>query len=107
VKIVDENQLKGSQAVIQILRDLSEQKTKRTDQTKIKDIWGPWQWRGAYLLKRMEEREKSKPALAAEIGSIREELDKDNYSHLSQWGAAARWAQLKTRKKNQQDKESA
>jgi hypothetical protein len=41
---------------------------------------------------------KQKPALASEINSIRDELNKDNYSSISQWGTAARWAQLETRK---------
>ncbi len=99
-------ELEGSQAVIQVLRDLTEQKTKKSEKTRNKDVWGPWQWRGAYLLKRMEEREKCRPELAREIQAIREELDEDNYSKLDQWGASARWAQLKTRKKSKDSKES-
>ncbi len=97
VRIVKE--LQGSQAVIQVLRDLAEQKTTRVKKTGNKDVWGPWQWRGAYLLKRMQEREKSHPELAGELQAIRTELDQDNYSKLNQWGAAARWAQLRTREK--------
>jgi CRISPR-associated protein Csm1 len=104
VRIVKE--LEGSQAVIQVLRDLTEQKAKKSEKTRNKDVWGPWQWHGAYLLKRMEEREKGRPELAREIKAIREELDEDNYSKLYQWGAAARWAQLKTRKKSKDTKES-
>ncbi len=96
VRIVDEKQLNGPQAIIQILRDLTEQKAKRSTPGN-KEVWGPWQWRGAYLLKRMEEREKNRAELAQQIAAIRDELDQENYSQLNQWGAAARWAQLKTR----------
>ena len=104
VHIVKE--LEGSQSVIQVLRNLTEQKVRKSEKTRNKAVWGPWQWRGAYLLKRMEEREKSRPELAREIKAIREELDQDNYSKLDQWGAAARWAQLQTRKKSKDLKES-
>ena len=98
VRIVDEKQLNGPRAIIQTLRGLAEQKSKKVRQTG-PDVWGPWQWRGTYLLMRMEEREKSRPELAGEIKSIREGLDKNNYSELNQWGTAARWAQLLTRNK--------
>jgi len=103
VKIVSnktEGGLGGPHAIIQTLRELAEMKLER--QKGDKEIWGPWQWRGAYLLKRMEERAKDE--LAQEIKSIRENLDEKDYSNLKQWGAAARWAQLKTRKK--QEKQS-
>lgn len=105
VHIVDKKQLAGPQAIIQILRELAEQKTKRVTKTKLKDVWGPWQWRGAYLLKRMEEREKGKPELAQAIRSIREGLDANEYKELNQWSASARWAQLKTRKKSKKESE--
>jgi len=100
--------LDGSQAVIQTLRELAEMKVKRSEKTKNeKQIWGPWQWRGAYLLKRMEERErKARPELADEIATISQSLE-PNYATLDQWGAAARWAQLKTRKKVKKDDELA
>ncbi len=95
--------LGGPNAIIQTLRELAEMKLER--QKGDKEIWGPWQWRGAYLLKRMEERTKDE--LAQEIQSIRDSLDKNGYSDLKQWGAAARWAQLKTRKKSVKNDELA
>jgi len=94
VRIVEE--LKGPHAIIQILRELAEMKAQKLKNGK--EIWGPWQWRGAYLLKRMEEREKGKPELAEAIVSISKDLE-PNYVNINQWGAAARWAQLQTRKK--------
>lgn len=106
VKIVDEKQLNGPQAIIHTLRELAELRVKKIKKTKLQDVWGPWQWRGAYLLKRMEEREKGNPALANEIKSVREDLE-PNYANINQWGAAARWAQLKTRKKLKKDDELA
>jgi CRISPR-associated protein Csm1 len=90
----------GPHAIIQTLRELAEMKLER--QKGDKEIWGPWQWRGAYLLKRMEERAKDE--LAREIKSIRESLDKNGYADIKQWGAAARWAQLQTRTKKESTK---
>ncbi len=97
VEIVEN--LDGPRAIIQTLRMLAEQKSSK-EKTSGKEVWGPWQWRGAYLLLRMEEREKNRPKLVAAIHAIREELDLNNYSELNQWGTAARWAQLITRNKN-------
>jgi len=98
VKIVSDKN--GPHAIIQTLRELAEMKLER--QKGDKEIWGPWQWRGAYLLKRMEERAKDE--LAREIKSIRESLDKNGYADIKQWGAAARWAQLQTRTKKESTK---
>lgn len=100
IRIVTE--LNGPRAIIQVLRELAEQKSKK-QKTSQQEVWGPWQWRGAYLLKRMEERASNNKELAAAVKTIREELDNDNYSELNQWGAAARWAQLKTRKSVKED----
>lgn len=98
VKIVSDTKdggLGGQNAIIQTLRDLAELKARKSKNGK--DIWGPWQWRGAYLLKRMEERARGNPELAAAIASISKDLEPD-YRQIQQWGAAARWAQLQTRK---------
>ncbi len=104
VRPKDKDGLGGPQAVIKNLRDLAEQKAQK--KVNGKEVWGPWQWRGAYLLKRMEEREaKGRPELAAAIQHLRECLDANNYKDLDQWGAAARWAQLHTRKKNAKESE--
>lgn len=102
------NGLNGPHAIIQILRELTEMRIKRSEKVKdTKEVWGPWQWRGTYLLMRMEERErKATPELADAIASIRKDLE-PNYTALNQWGAAARWAQLKTRKKTVKDDELA
>jgi len=63
-------------------------------------VWGPWMWHGAYHLTRMAERaRKKKPELESALLAIRDELSADNYTSIRQWGAAARWAQLWLRKK--------
>jgi CRISPR-associated protein Csm1 len=98
VNIIDEDKLGGPQAIAQILQGLAEAKKKKAERLNNKDVWGAWQWRGAYLLKRMEEREKDKPKLAEEIARIHDDLE-PSYSNIHEWGAAARWAQLKTRRK--------
>lgn len=104
VRIVAEKKdggLEGPNAIIQTLRELAEMKAQKSKNGK--EVWGPWQWRGAYLLHRMEERErKAQPELADAIAAISKDLEPD-YASLNQWGAAARWAQLQTRKKPQKN----
>ena len=94
----DEEALQGPQAIIQVLRQLAEDEA---DQAKVQQrpVWGPWMWKGAYLLTRMAERYKeTNKDLHKEILAIRDDLDANNYSEIPQWGAAARWTQLHVRK---------
>ncbi len=91
----DPENLGGPQALLHVLRQLAGEAAARAKKSKGRPVWGPWVWRGAYQLTRMAERyQRSKPELAAELLSIRDELALDNYQTIQQWGAAARWAQL-------------
>ena len=96
---VDPEGMEGSQAILQVLQQLAKDEAdvvKRQDGPR---VWGPWMWRGAYLFTRMAQQyEKRKPGLAKEIESIRDELNLENYMSIRQWGTAARWTQLETRK---------
>lgn len=58
--------------------------------------WGPWMWRGTYLLKRLEDR--SPKGLAGEIGTLRQDLAADDFRAIEVIGLAARWAEALTRK---------
>jgi CRISPR-associated protein Csm1 len=98
-KEIDPEGLEGPQAILQILREFAKDEADAANRLNGRPVWGPWMWRGAYLLTRMAQRyEKQKPALATEIKSIRDELNNENYSSISQWGTAARWTQLEIRK---------
>jgi hypothetical protein len=57
-------------------------------------LYGPWVWRGVYMLKRMEERYKNKEGLSQQIEEIRTSLDANDFGDLDQWAVAARWTQL-------------
>jgi CRISPR-associated protein Csm1 len=65
-----------------------------------KAYWGPWIWRSAYLLKRMEDRESSREA-KAEVRRIRQSLKENDYRYIETLGPAARWADLLTRKEQE------
>jgi len=89
----------GPQAIIQTLRQLAADEADERKRMGDRPVWGPWMWHGAYNLKRMVERyENKQPDLAEVIESIRDDLDKNEYSDINQWGTAARWTQLETRK---------
>jgi CRISPR-associated protein Csm1 len=88
------------QAILQTLRQFALDEADKAKQSKGKPVWGRWMWLGAYMLKRMAEREEErKPKVAEELLKIRDELGKDDYREIGQWGAAARWAQLWLREK--------
>jgi CRISPR-associated protein Csm1 len=89
--------LGGPQEIIQILRQLALDEVEAA-KDRGRPVYGRWLWIGPYRLKRMAERQKN-PELARAIDDLREELDENNYREINQWGAAARWAQLLTRKK--------
>ena len=104
-KNLDNESLEGPQAILQVLRQFAMQEADEAKRMKGRPVWGPWLWLGAYQLTRMAERYKNNPELQAAILQLRNELDKNNYGEINQWGAAARWAQLLTRK-SQQEKEN-
>lgn len=86
---------RGPNAIIQILRQLAEQQAQaRQGEDDDKLLYGPWLWRGAYMLRRMEDRYANKQELKAKIERIRTNLDENNFGDLAQWGVAARWVQL-------------
>lgn len=97
-KEVDIDNLEGPQAILQVLRNFAAQEADKARRMNGRPVWGPWLWLGPYQLTRMAERQKNKPELAAAIIKLRDELEKNNYSEINQWGAAARWTQLLTRK---------
>ena len=51
-------------------------------------LWGPWMWRGYYLLKRSNEQA---------IQELGDALHKKNFRNMAWMGLAARWAELLTR----------
>lgn len=92
----------GPQALLQTLRQLADMQAQKASQKKDQPVWGPWMWRGDYLLTRMVEREKKKESLSAQkIQAILDDLKtgKVLYQHIDRWGAAARWTQLLLREK--------
>jgi len=92
--------LDGPQAILQILRGLAVNQAEAARSKQGQLVWGPWMWQGAYQLTRMAERyEKNRPTLAQAIKDVRDELERNNYGNLAQWGMAARWTQLKNRDK--------
>ena len=60
-----------------------------------KAYWGPWMWRGAYFLKRMEERYHGEAR--TEIQQVQGALKGDDFRYIEVLGPAARWAELLTR----------
>jgi CRISPR-associated protein Csm1 len=92
--------LEGPQAILGILRGLAAYEGDEARRKKGRPVWGSWMWMGAYRLKRMAERyQKTNPRLAEAIEQIRQELGQNDYREINEWGTAARWAQLITRKK--------
>lgn len=92
----DKGGLGGPRSLIQILRRLSSDADLHAH-GKNRRTWGHWIWMGMYSITRMMEQNKT---IALEIKSIQDSLHNKNYENINQWGAAARWTQLKTRKKN-------
>jgi hypothetical protein len=91
--------LGGPQAILQVLRQLAQDEADKAKQLKGRPVWGPWMWRGVYLLIRMAERATRNEPLKVELGAIRNELSQNDYRDIRQWGTAARWAQLWLREK--------
>jgi len=48
-------------------------------------LWGPWMWRGYYLLKRAKQ---------ADIRTLAQTLHEDDFRSMAWMGLAARWAEL-------------
>lgn len=57
-------------------------------------LWGPWNWRAAYYLKRL----KLKPGRAADyVKDLAAKLEQERFGDIVWIGFAARWADLETR----------
>ncbi|MFQ6102113.1 MAG: type III-A CRISPR-associated protein Cas10/Csm1 [Anaerolineae bacterium] len=86
-----------------LLRTLLRLHTRYTDAVYKhgKPRWGPWMWRGAYFLRRMEERYKEGEKAQKEIKRIRESLGRNEFRYIETLGPAARWAELLTRKESE------
>jgi CRISPR-associated protein Csm1 len=61
--------------------------------------WGPWMWRSAYVLKRMERGQPKE--IKREIRRLRERLAGDAFRYIEVLGPAARWAELLIRKERE------
>jgi CRISPR-associated protein Csm1 len=84
------------QALLQILQQLALEEEGHKKPNGI-HVWGRWIWMGMYQLTRMGEQNSS---AAEDIKSIRDGLAGNGYKEINQWGIAARWTQLKERKKS-------
>jgi CRISPR-associated protein Csm1 len=81
-----------------LLRTLVKLYTHFTDAVheKGKPVWGPWMWRGAYFLKRMEDRQQGEAK--EEIARLRQRLKDNDFRYIETLGPAARWVELLERK---------
>ncbi|MCO6450990.1 MAG: type III-A CRISPR-associated protein Cas10/Csm1 [Caldilineales bacterium] len=55
-------------------------------------LWGPWMWRGFYMLRRMGKRTG-----ISEIDHLADKLHDDEFRNMDWIGLAARWAELYSR----------
>lgn len=60
-------------------------------------VWGPWMWRGTYLLSRHETR--APEDARTELKALRERLADNNFTTIKYVGLAARWAEALTKAK--------
>ncbi len=90
----------ANRAVLRTLLQLYARATHE-GQKRGKAYWGPWMWHCAYRLKRMENRNRRSPELVAQIGRIRQSLSKNAFRYIEVLGPAARWAELLTRKEQE------
>jgi CRISPR-associated protein Csm1 len=99
VSLTQEGGLGYSEAILQLLRKLADD--RKTDVRK-RVIWGPWMWQIAYHFSRRidEEKRKHHAEIVEALAQIHQSLKDDNFGNLSQWGAAARWAQLFLRERD-------
>jgi len=97
----DDGGLGGSQSILQKLQQLAQDAEQHTDK-KFRHVWGRWMWLGTYQLFRLANLSRGE-ALKNAISNIKDDLESSNYSDIAQWGTAARWTQLKTRKLTKED----
>ena len=95
----EEGKKPAPQAILQVLQQLALEE-RQHERSRGRHVWGRWIWMGMYQLTRMQERNKE---LVTEIGAIRDGLQESDYQDIDQWGVAARWTELQTRKKGKED----
>lgn len=89
----------GPQSILQLLRLLAASEAQAVS-LHGRPLWGPWMWRGMYRFTRLAKQyENNKRELSEKLIELRDEIGSENYTHISTWGTAARWAQLLVRKK--------
>lgn len=87
----------GPKSLLEVLRSLAQMESEAKNGQK-RPLWGRWVWLGTYLLTRSAEQyEKRNRELAQQIRAVHQSL-KTNLDFF-EWGVAARWAQLQTRRK--------
>lgn len=84
------------QALLHVLQQLALEEEGHKKANGI-HVWGRWIWMGMYQLTRMGEQNA---VIAEDIRFIRDGLAGNSYKEIHQWGIAARWSQLKVRKKS-------
>jgi CRISPR-associated protein Csm1 len=86
-----------SEAILQLLRKLADD--RKTDARK-RVIWGPWMWQIAYHFARRRKEADENTPIGQALDEIHQSLNEENFGNLPQWGAAARWAQLFLRERD-------
>jgi len=89
--------LGAPQAILQVLRKLADD---RKEDKRKRTLWGPWTWQSVYHFARRAKQAGEETPIGRELIAIRDSLKNNNYQNLAQWGAAARWAQLWLRNKD-------
>jgi CRISPR-associated protein Csm1 len=93
----------GPKSILQVLRSLAKME-EETANAKDRPVWGRWMWLGAYQLALMEERYAKNETLKQKLAEVRRKLG--DFQSMTAWGAAARWAQLETRRKKDEQEKS-
>ena len=60
-------------------------------------LWGPWMWRGVYMLSRMADRLKRQPQVQRQVQELQRNLEQEEFRNMGWIGLAARWADLLSR----------
>jgi CRISPR-associated protein Csm1 len=79
-----------------------------TQAGEVQGQWGPWMWRGYYVLKRMARRAKRRDdhEMGEQIEALAEQLHAEDFQSISWIGLAARWADLEIRNMESETEES-
>jgi hypothetical protein len=79
-----------------------------TQAGEVQGQWGPWMWRGYYVLKRMARRTERRGdrEMGEQIEALAEQLHDEDFQSISWIGLAARWADLLVRNAHSETEES-